>query len=168
MSVSSPLLPQQIYVVRHSEKLADSPAGGPASLSTWSRSAQRTRVLTAAKPKRSIVKILATEATTNSSRTRRKGKRQYTDITMPIRSSVVYPDQRLVPSGYGDWGPTVTAPAGGISSAVVDMARILAALNLTAADNPLLAPSEIESMFQAATATVTLPNGNVSGMRGHG
>jgi CubicO group peptidase (beta-lactamase class C family) len=94
---------------------------------------------------------------------------RYTDITMPIRPSVVYPDQRLVPSGYGDWGPaTVTAPAGGISSAVVDMARILAALNLTAADNPLLAPNEIESMFQAATATVTLPNGSVSGMRGHG
>jgi CubicO group peptidase (beta-lactamase class C family) len=94
---------------------------------------------------------------------------RYTDITMPIRSSVVYPDQRLVPSGYGDWGPAaVTAPAGGISSAVIDMARILAALNLTAADNPLLVPSEIVSMFQAATATVKLPDGTVSGMRGHG
>jgi CubicO group peptidase (beta-lactamase class C family) len=94
---------------------------------------------------------------------------RYTDITMPIANSTVDSDQRLVPSGYGDGGnPAVTAPAGGISSAVIDMARVLAALNLSAADNPLLAPSEIESMFQAATATVTLPNGTVSGMRGHG
>ena len=93
---------------------------------------------------------------------------RYTDITMPIAKSVVDPDQRLVPSGYGDANYSVHGADGGISSSVVDMARILAALNLTATDNPLLAPSEIQSMFQAAAATFTNPNGQVQGMRGHG
>jgi CubicO group peptidase (beta-lactamase class C family) len=93
---------------------------------------------------------------------------RYTDITMPIAKSVVDPDERLVPSGYGDSNFTVSGPAGGISSAVVDMARILAALNLTATDNPLLAPSEIQSMFQAAAATFMNTSGKVQGMRAHG
>jgi CubicO group peptidase (beta-lactamase class C family) len=94
---------------------------------------------------------------------------RHTCITMPIVQSVVDADQRLVPAGYGDNNYSVTGPAGGISSAVIDMARILAALNLSAADNPLLAPAEITAMFTAATATVTLPppKGTV-GMRGHG
>ena len=77
---------------------------------------------------------------------------RYTDITMPIVNSVVDPDQQLVPSGYGDANFSVSTGGGGISSSVVDMARILAALNLTATNNPLLAPSEIQSMFQAAAA----------------
>jgi hypothetical protein len=77
---------------------------------------------------------------------------RYTDITMPLAHSVVDADQRLVPSGYGDANYSVVGPDGGISSAVIDMARILAALNLTAANNPMLAPSEIQSMFQAAAA----------------
>jgi CubicO group peptidase (beta-lactamase class C family) len=77
---------------------------------------------------------------------------RYTDISMPIVNSVVDADQRLVPSGYGDANFAVSTGGGGISSSVVDMARILAALNLTAVNNPLLAPSEIQSMFQAAAA----------------
>ncbi|HEY6343838.1 MAG TPA: serine hydrolase [Bryobacteraceae bacterium] len=93
---------------------------------------------------------------------------RYTDITMPIANSVIYADQRLVPSGYGDANFSVSSGAGGVSSSVVDMARILAALNLTAADNPLLAPSEIQSMFQAAAATFTNSMGQVQGFRGHG
>jgi hypothetical protein len=48
------------------------------------------------------------------------------------------------------------------------MARILATLNLSATDNPLLAPSEIQSMFQAAAATFTNATGQEQGMRGHG
>ena len=93
---------------------------------------------------------------------------RHTSMTMKIVQSVVDADQRLVPAGYGDQNYSVTGPAGGISSAVVDMARILAALNLSAADNPLLAPAEITAMFNAATATVTLPDGTVTGIRGHG
>ena len=93
---------------------------------------------------------------------------RHTSMTMKIVQSVVDADQRLVPEGYGDNNYSVTGPAGGISSAVVDMARILAALNLSAADNPLLAPAEITAMFKAATATVTLPDGTVTGIRGHG
>ncbi len=93
---------------------------------------------------------------------------RYTDITMPIVQSVVDAGQRLVPAGYGDANYSVIGPAGGMSSAVVDMARILAALNLSSADNPLLAPSEINAMFKAATATFTNTGGVVTGMRGHG
>lgn len=97
---------------------------------------------------------------------------RYTDITMPIYKSVVDRDQRLVPAGYGDLNFGVAGPAGGISSAAVDMARILAALNLTATDNPMLAPSEIKAMFQASAATFTNPftnpPGQVTTMRGHG
>jgi CubicO group peptidase (beta-lactamase class C family) len=93
---------------------------------------------------------------------------RYTDITMPILASVMDADQRQVPAGYGNANFPVVAAAGGISSAVVDMVRILAALNLTAPDNPLLAPSEINAMFNAATATITRKNGTVTGMRGHG
>jgi CubicO group peptidase (beta-lactamase class C family) len=92
---------------------------------------------------------------------------RYTDITMPIARSVLDPDQRLVSSGYGDGNFTVGAGAGGISSAVVDMARILAALNVTSTDNPLLAPSEINAMFQAATASITV-GGQTQSMRAHG
>ena len=87
---------------------------------------------------------------------------------MPIVKSVVYADQRLVPSGYGDSNPSASGGAGGISSSVVDMAPILAALNLTAADNPLLAPCEVQAMFQAAAATFTNPAGQMVGMRAHG
>ena len=93
---------------------------------------------------------------------------RYTDITMPVVKSVIYADQRLVPSGYGDTNFSISSSAGGISSAAVDMARILAALNLSAPDNPLLAPSEIQSMFQAAAATFTNTSGQVQGMRAHG
>jgi CubicO group peptidase (beta-lactamase class C family) len=93
---------------------------------------------------------------------------RYTDISMPIEKSVIYADQRVVPSGYGDTNYSVSSSAGGISSAAVDMARILAALNLSSADNPLLAPSEIQSMFQAAAATFTNTKGQVQGMRAHG
>jgi CubicO group peptidase (beta-lactamase class C family) len=93
---------------------------------------------------------------------------RYTTLTMPIVQSVLDPIQPLVPWEYGSRNFEVTAPAGGISSAAVDMARILAALSLTAADNPMLAPAEITAMITAATATFTNTNGQVSGMRGHG
>jgi CubicO group peptidase (beta-lactamase class C family) len=92
---------------------------------------------------------------------------RYTALTMPIVQSVLDPTQPLVPWEYGSRNLEVTAPAAGISSAVVDMARILAAFSLTAADNPLLAPAEITAMMTAA-ATFTNTNGQVSGMRVHG
>lgn len=38
---------------------------------------------------------------------------RYTDITMPIYKSVVDPDQRLVPAGYGELNFGVAGPAGG-------------------------------------------------------
>jgi CubicO group peptidase (beta-lactamase class C family) len=90
---------------------------------------------------------------------------RYTDIQMPLANSVVDADQRLVPSGYGDTDFNLVGAGGGISSAVVDMARILAALNAT--DNALLPPSEIQSMFEAASATINI-GGTVQSMRGHG
>ena len=93
---------------------------------------------------------------------------RYTDITMPLANSVVDPDQHLIPSGYGDANYAVVGPAGGISSSILDMARILAALNLTASDNPLLDPSEINGLFQAAAATYTNTQGRTAGMRAHG
>ncbi len=77
---------------------------------------------------------------------------RYTDITMPVVNSVVDADQRLVPSGYGDANFAVSTGGGGISASVVDMACVLAALNVTASSNPLLAPSEIQAMFKAAAA----------------
>ncbi|MBV9363322.1 MAG: serine hydrolase [Solirubrobacterales bacterium] len=93
---------------------------------------------------------------------------RYTALTMPIVPSVLDPAQPLVPWEYGSRNFEVTAPAGGISSAVVDMARILAAFSLMAADNPMLAPAEITAMMTAATATFTNTSGQVSGMRAHG
>jgi CubicO group peptidase (beta-lactamase class C family) len=87
--------------------------------------------------------------------------------TIPLVPSQIIPGQPLQPFGY-DNNFAISAGAGGLASSVIDMARVLAALNDTSPDNPLLDPSEIIAMFQAAAQTLPDANGNQVGLRAHG
>jgi CubicO group peptidase (beta-lactamase class C family) len=66
--------------------------------------------------------------------------------------SVVEPDRRLRASGFGGfWNLERDDAAGGLSGAVVDVARLLAMLNVRTG-NPILQPAAIANLFTLASA----------------
>jgi CubicO group peptidase (beta-lactamase class C family) len=81
----------------------------------------------------------------------------YYSANLALGKSVMTNDRPLVPVEYGDENIGKAEPAGGLSVAVTDFARILAALNVKE-KNPMLPPGEIISMLKLASAS----------FRGHG
>jgi CubicO group peptidase (beta-lactamase class C family) len=72
--------------------------------------------------------------------------------------SMVDPDRRLRVSGYGGyWNPERDDGGGGLSGSVVDVARLLAMLDIRR-HNPVLEPAAIANLFSLAAAS----------FRGHG
>jgi CubicO group peptidase (beta-lactamase class C family) len=74
-------------------------------------------------------------------------------IPLQISPSVKSPAQPIVPTQYGSWDMELFDGAAGLSSAVIDVAR-LAAMFSVRAGNPLLKADTIDQLFEAA-ATAT-------------
>lgn len=68
--------------------------------------------------------------------------------------SAVHNDRRLVPTAYGVDNYEVYGGAGGLSSAVVDLARLGAMLNCRLA-NPVFSRTEVEDLIDAALAATS-------------
>jgi CubicO group peptidase (beta-lactamase class C family) len=67
--------------------------------------------------------------------------------------SVVLPDRRLAANGYGGfWNLERNDGGGGLSAAVVDVARLLAMLDIRT-NNPVLTPAAIANLFTLAQAS---------------
>ena len=80
---------------------------------------------------------------------RRRGAR-YHATTLPVGPSMVVPDRRLMSSGYGGfWNFERDDAGGGLTGSVVDMARLLAMLDVRT-NNPVLTPATIGSLFSNA------------------
>jgi CubicO group peptidase (beta-lactamase class C family) len=90
--------------------------------------------------------------------------------------SMVDPDRRLRASGYGGfWNLERDDAGGGLSGSVVDVARLLAMLDVRTA-NPVLTPAAIANLFTLAAAggghgfdsaqVVNATNGDYYGMKG--
>jgi CubicO group peptidase (beta-lactamase class C family) len=75
---------------------------------------------------------------------------RYFPPDLNLSGSVMSPTRPLVLNEYGNEQLEKGEGGGGLSVAVTDFARILAALNVTA-NNPMLDPSEIQAMLQAAS-----------------
>ena len=70
-------------------------------------------------------------------------------IPLQISPSVKSPAQPIVPSQYGSWDMELFDGAGGLSAAVVDVAR-LAAMFSVRSSNPVLEADTIDNLFEAA------------------
>jgi len=101
---------------------------------------------------------------------------RYHATTLPVGPSMVVPDRRLMSSGYGGfWNLERDDAGGGLTGSVVDMARLLAMLDVRT-NNPVLTPATIGSLFSNAaqhgghgfdTAVVLNPAaGSFYGMKG--
>jgi CubicO group peptidase (beta-lactamase class C family) len=84
-------------------------------------------------------------------------------IPLEISPSVKSAAQPTVPSQYGSWDMELFDGAAGISSAVVDVARLAAMFNVRSG-NPLLKAATIDQLFEAAANATT----NYSGPDAHG
>jgi CubicO group peptidase (beta-lactamase class C family) len=97
------------------------------------------------------------------------------DPDLPVVSSLMAADHPLVAAGYGDGSLEVTQGAGGISSAAVDVARLVAVL-MSGKDSPILQWATLQSMLQKAAALASIgygldftyqyPNGTFYGQKG--
>jgi CubicO group peptidase (beta-lactamase class C family) len=77
---------------------------------------------------------------------------RYHPTVFATGASVVEPDRRLRVSGYGGyWNLERNDGGGGLSASVVDVARLLAMLDVRR-KNPVFTPVQIKSLFQAAAA----------------
>ena len=75
---------------------------------------------------------------------------RYHATTLPVGPSMVVPDRRLMSSGYGGfWNFERDDAGGGLTGSVVDMARLLAMLDVRT-NNPVLTPATIGSLFSNA------------------
>ena len=80
------------------------------------------------------------------------GEARYHPSRFPIGGSVVDPDRRLRASGYGGyWNLERNDAGGGLSGTVVDVARLLAMLDIRKS-NPVLKPATIKKLFTLAAA----------------
>jgi len=91
-----------------------------------------------------------------SARTRIEGQpadeARYHPTVFAIGQSVVDPDRRLRASGYGGWWNLERDDGGGgLSGSVVDVARLLAMLDIRTS-NPVLQPAAISKLFALAAA----------------
>ena len=81
-------------------------------------------------------------------------------IPLQIGPSVKSPAQPIVPAQYGSYDLELFDGAGGLSSAVVDVARLAAMFNVRSG-NPVLTAANIDKLFEAAaqaTHTYTGPH----------
>ena len=71
---------------------------------------------------------------------------------LSTNTSAVHNDRRLVASQYGEENYNLFDGAGGISTAMVDLARLCAMFSCRT-NNPVLPPSVLKAMFEAAVAS---------------
>jgi hypothetical protein len=77
---------------------------------------------------------------------------RYHPTRLPVSSSMVAQDRRLMSDGYGGfWNLERNDAGGGLSAAVVDVARLLAMLDVRS-HNPVLTPATIGNLFSLASA----------------
>ena len=81
-------------------------------------------------------------------------------------ASVKLPDQPLAPSHYGAWDYEFLDGCGGLSSSVVDVARLCAALSCRT-NNPVINPERIDDMMAAAHACRTQKGPDGKGSHGY-
>jgi CubicO group peptidase (beta-lactamase class C family) len=75
---------------------------------------------------------------------------RYHPTRLDLNPSVMLPDRRLAPHNYGGfWNLDRDDGGGGLSAAVTDVARLLAALDIRVG-NPVLQPASIASLFSLA------------------
>jgi CubicO group peptidase (beta-lactamase class C family) len=80
--------------------------------------------------------------------------------------SVMHDDGRLVPAQYGGWyNHALMGGAAGLRIAMPDLARVLAALNVTS-NNPLFEASTLPDLFASAQAANALDYWNLHGCYG--
>lgn len=80
------------------------------------------------------------------------GEARYHPTMFAVGPSVVDPDRRLRASGYGGyWNLERNDGGGGLSGSVVDLARVLAMLDVRTS-NPVLNPDAIKRLFKLAAA----------------
>jgi hypothetical protein len=79
---------------------------------------------------------------------------------MPLQTgtSVMSPDQPMVPAGYGDTNWTTSQGGGGMSAAMTDLARLVAVF-LDQKDTPALKRATLTSMLNRAAALQAAGNG---------
>lgn len=98
------------------------------------------------------------------------GDEAFYDVNlMPLQPSVLSPQQPLVPFGYGTTSFEINAGDGGLSASAADLARVLAALNITTTANPILSSDELKNMFTHASQAIGAlsgPKANPQGFHG--
>ena len=77
---------------------------------------------------------------------------RYHATTLPVAPSMVLPDRRLMSSAYGGfWNLERDDAGGGLTGSVVDVARLLAMLDVRT-NNPVLTAATIGTLFSNAAA----------------